>query len=92
MDKKELAAVFTQKASLVSACIHEVKDRAWAIKKSLEILARKPPLDPQMASGKKRDPSERILAAPNLDHDRFLQLYDQCRAFPEIRVIRDGLR
>ena len=90
--KEDLAAVFIQKASLVSACVHEVKDRAGAMEKILELLARKPPLDPQMASGKKRDPSERILAAPNLDHDGFQQLSDRCRAFPHIHLIRDRLR
>jgi len=89
---KDLAAVFTQKASLVSACVHEVKDRAAAMDKTLALLAQKPPLDPQMASGKKPDSSVKILAAPNLDHDGFRQLSDQCRAFSHIRVIRDGLR
>jgi L-lactate dehydrogenase complex protein LldG len=89
---KELAAVFTQKASLVSACVHEAKDRTEAMDKTLALLAQKPPLDPQMASGKKQDPSKRILAAPNLDHDGFQQLSDLCRAFPHIHLIRDRLR
>ncbi len=90
--KDDSAAVFTQKASLVSAFVHDVKDRTGAMDKTLELLAQKPPLDPQMASGKKRDPSEKILAAPNLDHDGFQQLSDQCRAFPHIHLIRDRLR
>lgn len=86
------AAVFTQKASLVSASVHEVKDRTGAMEKTLDLLARKPPLEPQIASGKKQDSLVKILAAPNLDQDGFQQLSDRCRAFPQIRVIRDGLR
>ncbi len=89
---KDLAATFTQKASLVSAFVHGVQDLTEAMDKTLELLAQKPPLDPQMASGKKRNPSERILAAPNLNHDTFLQLSDRCGAFPHIHLIRDRLR
>ncbi len=90
--KDDLAAVFTQKASLVSAFVHDVKDRTGAMDKTLELLAQKLPLDPQVASEKKIDSSVRILAAPNLDNDGFQQLSDRCRAFPHIHLIRDGLR
>lgn len=63
---KDLAAVFTQKASLVSACVHDVKDRAEAMYKSLALLDRKLHLNPQMVSGKKRDPSRENAFAGNL--------------------------
>lgn len=89
---KDLAAVFAQKASLVSACVHAVKDRAGAMEKTLALLARKPPLDPQMASGNKQDHQVKILAAPNLEHDGFRQLSELCKAFPNIHLIRDRLR
>jgi len=89
---KDLAAVFTQKASLVSACVYDVKDRAAAMDKTLELLDRKLSLEPQMASEKKQDPQVKVLAAPNLDHDGFQQLSELCKAFPNIHLIRDGLR
>ena len=90
--KDDRAAVFTQKASLVSACVHGVKDRSAALDKALALLAEKPPLDLQMPSGKKTDPSDRILAAPNLDQDRFRQLSEKCGRYPHIQLIRDRLR
>jgi L-lactate dehydrogenase complex protein LldG len=90
--KDDPAAVFTQKASLVSACVHAVKNRSAALDKALALLAGKPPLDRQMPSGKKTDPSDRILAAPNLDHDRFKQLSEKCGQYPHIQLIRDRLR
>ncbi|HKK99588.1 MAG TPA: lactate utilization protein [Desulfotignum sp.] len=90
--KDDSAAVFTQKASLVSACVHGVKDWAAALDKTLALLAEKPPLDPQVPSEKKTDPSARILAAPNLDHERFRHLSEKCGPYPHIQLIRDNLR
>lgn len=90
--KDDRTAMFTHKASLVSAFVHGVKDLTAALDKALSLLAEKPPLDLQMPSGEKTDPSDRILAAPNLDHDRFRQLSEKCGQYPHIKLIRDRLR
>jgi len=88
----DLATIFTQKATLVSALVYPVLSRAAAFDKAMEICGEKAPLDPQMETCATRDARFRIMAAPNLDDQGFSDLSDRCAAQGNISLIREGLR
>jgi L-lactate dehydrogenase complex protein LldG len=90
--RKNPTALFTKNALQVNAVVHSVKNRTGAMDKTMGLLTRKSPLDPQMVSGKEAVPGTRTLAAPNLDPDLFRNLSEKCRPFPDIQLIRDRLR
>jgi len=88
----DLARIFTEKATLVSAVVYPVPSRGAAFDKAMEICREKAPLDPQMETGAARDTQVRIMAAPNLDDEGFNALSERCTARGDITLIREGLR
>ncbi|WP_300455836.1 lactate utilization protein [Desulfobacula sp.] len=94
--------MFIEKASLVSARVHRVKDMASALSFSIDLCRSKLPCEPQMAveqisgsGGKEISLSRervRIIAAPNLDENDFARLAQGCGKTKDILSIRENLR
>jgi L-lactate dehydrogenase complex protein LldG len=91
MTDTALIETFTDKATLVSARVCQVKTLDAALEKAVEICREKAPLDPQMeVSGPDKD--VRIMAAPNLDDTAFYTLTAACGSGGDISLIRENLR
>lgn len=101
-NKNLLTQEFIEKASLVSARVHRVKDLASALDKSLELCRSKLPCESQMelgqmetdptASGPMPEEKLRIMAAPNLDEADFIKLDKACRKAGDVQLISENLR
>lgn len=92
-----LVELFVQKASLVSARVHQVSTRAQAFEKAVTLLKAKTPLDPQMKSSRPApeisgDGNIRTMAVPNLEDDGFQQVSQACNTAGGIQILRRGLR
>lgn len=94
-----LTREFMEKASLVSAKVHSVKDLASAFSLAVEICRAKAPCQDLMklegvqeggASTSRMD--QRILAAPNLDEQAFSQLANACTKAGDVQLVRENLR
>lgn len=97
---KDLVQTFTERAESVSARVYSVSTLEAALDKAVEICLAKAPLIPQMEAPQMEttelldaDFKEmRIMAAPNLDEQRFALLSQKCETAGNISLIRDGLR
>lgn len=92
MDLTDLAAKFTEKATLVSAVVYPVPSQDAAFDKAMEICREKSVLDSQMETEPPGIAGGRIMAAPNLDEMAYSALADKCAAQVNITLIREGLR
>ena len=93
----DLAAVFTEKASLVSAVVYRTATRSQAFDKAVKILLGKKPLNSLMAgprpvSENAGTPPVRTLAAPNLETDDFQCLSQICDTAGNIHLLQSGMR
>lgn len=91
------AAVFTEKASLVSAVVHRTATRSQAFDRSVKILLAKEPLNPLMVGSRPvtedaASPPLRTLAAPNLGTADFQALSQICDAAEHIHLLQKGVR
>ncbi len=93
-----LVEIFDQNASLVSALVHQVSNRAQAFEKAVALLKERPLTDPGMqfprSSPKTNAGDEHIrtMAVPNLDDTDFRQVSQACGTAGGIRLIQQGLR
>ncbi|MBA3011390.1 MAG: lactate utilization protein [Proteobacteria bacterium] len=97
LSAKDNTLEFIDKASLVSAKVHRVKDMASALDMALALCQSKPPCESQMEPVRtKSDPMSgektRIIAAPNLSEDDFTRFYTACQKAGDILLIRENLR
>lgn len=102
MNGKQITQEFIEKACLVSARVHRVRDMASALDRALDLCRSTRPCESQMPPG--QPPSDgrqtvpatgepiRIMAAPNLDENDFTRLAKECREAGDIQLIRDNLR
>ncbi|MBU0970894.1 MAG: lactate utilization protein [Proteobacteria bacterium] len=94
--EKQMTHTFIDKASLVSARVHRVKDMASALDQALALCRAKPPCESQMEPVSiKSDPmpeKKRIIAAPNLSEDDFTRFSAACQKAGDILLIRENLR
>lgn len=82
---------FRERAELVSARVYPVPDMAAALEKAVSLCLDKIPLEPQMKTGDAFDPSQRIMAAPNLDGAAFDTLAQACQG-KGITLLKENLR
>jgi L-lactate dehydrogenase complex protein LldG len=93
----DLAAVLTEKASLVSAVVHQAPTRHQAFDRAVNILLAKTPMtsqmpDPGPVSADTGDPPVRTLAAPSLETDDFQCLSRICDTAGNIHLFQSGMR
>jgi len=91
------AAVFTEKATLVSAVVHRTATRNQAFDRAVKILLAKKPLNSLMAGPRPvtsdaGEPPVRTLAAPNLETDDFQRLSQICDTAGNIHIFQSGMR
>ena len=91
------AAVFTEKASLVSAVVHRTATRNQAFDRAVKILLAKTPMTslmpgPRPVTADSGGPPVRTLAAPNLGTMDFQVLSEICDAAENIHLLQKGLR
>ncbi|MFH1154712.1 MAG: lactate utilization protein [Pseudomonadota bacterium] len=97
MTTTQMADRFKEKASLVSAHIHDMGTLEDVFQKTLDLCAAKAPLQSMMPSSPGQggstpvDGEGRVIAAPNLSDAEFTRFQFLCRE-REITLIRDGLR
>ena len=93
----DLAAVFAQNASLVSAVVHQAATRDQAFDRAVDILMAKTPMvslmpDPGPASADPGETQVRTLAAPNLGMADLQYLSQVCDTAGNIHLLQNGTR
>ena len=94
---KDLSAVFTEKASLVSAVVHRTATRNQAFDRTVKILLAKAPMTTLMpgqgpVSADAGEPPVRTLAAPNLGTEDFQRLSQTCDTAGNLHLLQSGMR
>jgi L-lactate dehydrogenase complex protein LldG len=93
----DLAALFSQKAALVSALVHQAASRTEAFDRAVSLLQDKAPMTPQMSNtqltsaGAKEAPA-RVMAAPNLGTADLQYLSQACDTAGNIHLLQNGMR
>ena len=93
----DLAALFSQKATLVSALVHQAASRAEVFDRAVSLLQDRAPMTPQMSNtrlssaGAKEAPA-RVMAAPNLGTADLQYLSQACDTAGNIHLLQKGLR
>ncbi|WP_024336539.1 LutC/YkgG family protein [Desulfotignum balticum] len=93
----DLAAVFAQKATLVSAVVHQAATRDQAFDRAVDILLAKTPMvslmpDPGPVSAGTGETPVRTLAAPNLGTADLQYLSQACDTAGNIHLLQNGTR
>jgi L-lactate dehydrogenase complex protein LldG len=93
----DLAAVLTEKASLVSAVVYRTATRRQAFDRAVKILLAKKPMislmaGPRPVTADAGGPPVRTLAAPNLGTKDFQVLSEICNAAENIHLLQEGMR
>lgn len=93
----DLAAVFSQKATLVSAVVHRALSRAEAFDQAVSLLQESVPMTPQMSnpllpSAGAKEAAARIMAAPNLGTEDLRHLSQACDTAGNIQLLQNGIR
>jgi L-lactate dehydrogenase complex protein LldG len=93
----DLAALFSQKATLVSALVHQAASRTEAFDRAVSLLQDRAPMTPQMSNtrltsaGAKEAPA-RVMAAPNLGTADLQYLSQACDTAGNIHLLQNGMR
>ncbi|MFN2437233.1 MAG: lactate utilization protein C [Desulfotignum sp.] len=93
----DLAALFSQKAILVSALVHQAVSRAEAFDRAVSLLQGRALMTPQMSNtrlspaGAKEAPA-RVMAAPNLGTADLQYLSQACDTAGNIHLLKNGMR
>ena len=93
----DLAALFSQKATLVSALVHQAASRTEAFDRAVSLLQDRAPMTPQMSNtrltsaGAKEAPA-RVMAAPNLGTADLEYLSQACDTAGNIHLLQNGMR
>lgn len=93
----DLAALFSQKATLVSALVHRAASRADAFDRAVSLLQKSAPMTPQMSntrlsSAEAKEAPARIMAAPNLGTADLQYLSQACDTAGNIHLLQNGMR
>ncbi len=93
----DLTATFAQKASLVSAVVHQAASRTEAFDRTVCLLQGRIPmtsqmLNPRLTSAGAKEAAARILAAPNLETADLRYLSEACDNAGNIHLLQNGMR
>jgi len=93
----DLAALFSQKATLVSALVHQSASRAEAFGRAVRLLQDSAPMTPQVSNNRlssagAKEAFARVVAAPNLGTADLQSLSQACDTAGNIHLIQNGLR
>ncbi|MCK5542579.1 MAG: lactate utilization protein [Desulfobacterales bacterium] len=91
MKKIDIKEEFVEKASLVSAIVHEVKSIDEAFSKTIDICKAKKPREDLVSLGTMDPLFDKIVAAPGLDDSSF-SLFDNLGKKSKISLVNKGLR
>ena len=90
MKKDKLLSSFKEKASMVSAFVHEVSGINDALKKTVDLCLKKSPCENLMPKVQ-ASANTKVIAAPNLDPPEFELLQSFCKG-KDITLIKEKMR